>query len=85
MLDYVTQAAQGLAFAHSRGVVHRDIKPANLLVDAHGTVKVLDMGLARLDEPTTLDRLAQSGQMMGTVNYMAPEQAFDARNADAQG
>ena len=76
-LDYITQAVRGLAFAHSKGIVHRDIKPANLLVDLQGTVKILDMGLARLDDPTIDAGLTQSGQMMGTVEYMAPEQAFD--------
>ena len=46
------QAARGLAYAHDKGMVHRDIKPANLLVDRDGTVKILDMGLARFDDET---------------------------------
>lgn len=84
-VDYVAQAARGLAFAHREGVVHRDIKPANLLLDKHGVVKVLDMGLARLDDAAAMqDGLTQSGQMMGTVDYMAPEQAFDTRHVDAR-
>ena len=85
-VEYVLQAAKGLEYAHDLGVVHRDIKPSNLLLDEDGTVKVLDMGLARInigpDDETVAPKLTQSGQIMGTVDYMSPEQAEDTRNAD---
>ena len=85
-LKFVVQAAKGLAYAHSRGVIHRDIKPANLLVDENGSVQILDMGLARIEEevregPARTD-LTQMGALMGSVDYLAPEQAIDSRNAD---
>jgi formylglycine-generating enzyme required for sulfatase activity len=84
-LDWVLQVARGLAFAHDRGVVHRDIKPGNLLVDDEGTVRILDMGLARLEATEAArEPLTATGQVMGTVDFMAPEQALDLRRADGR-
>jgi serine/threonine protein kinase len=86
-VNCVLQAARGLEFAHKKGIVHRDIKPANLLMDTEGTVKILDMGLARLsfdsDSAPQTD-LTCTGTIMGTVDYMAPEQALDTKTADAR-
>lgn len=82
-ISYVLQAAQGLQYAHSRGVVHRDIKPSNLMLDADGSVKILDMGTARFgEEEKQEENLTQTGVIMGTVNYMSPEQARDAHSVD---
>lgn len=83
-VECVIQAARGLACAHERGIVHRDIKPANLLLTEPGVVKVLDLGLARIGETTESPEieLTQAGVVMGTVDFMAPEQALDARRAD---
>lgn len=82
-VDYITQAAQGLEYAHSKGVVHRDIKPSNLLLDDEGTIKVLDMGLARIGNSGEASlQLTTTGQVMGTIEYMSPEQAEDTREAD---
>jgi serine/threonine protein kinase/formylglycine-generating enzyme required for sulfatase activity len=85
---FIAQAAEGLAFAHSKGVVHRDIKPGNLLVDKEGVVKVLDLGLARFDDDALgseeQQNLTQQGLLMGTVDFMAPEQARNLRKADAK-
>ncbi len=87
-VDCIAQAARGLEHAHRLGIIHRDIKPANLLLAMDGTVKILDMGLARISSPETSpdDRasqeLTQAGTVMGTIAYLAPEQAVDTRTAD---
>jgi serine/threonine protein kinase len=87
-VDYIVQAARGLEYAHGKNIIHRDIKPSNLLLDSEGTVKVLDMGLARFNEKaeaedvTEAEGLTQSGQVMGTLDYMSPEQAQSTKTAD---
>ncbi|GLU49875.1 serine/threonine-protein kinase [Nocardiopsis ansamitocini] len=70
-LDVLCQAAQALAAAHARGIVHRDIKPGNLLVTEEGSVKLTDFGIARGNESVTL---TQTGMVMGTAQYISPEQ-----------
>jgi eukaryotic-like serine/threonine-protein kinase len=76
------QIARGLAFAHQHGVVHRDVKPQNVLLDESGTAKVTDFGIARSLDPG--DELTQAGTLLGTSDYIAPEQAsgqpVDARS-----
>lgn len=80
---YIRQAACGLQHAHEVGLVHRDIKPSNLLVDRTGTVKLLDMGLARFftDQDDLLTRKYDEN-VLGTADYLAPEQALDSHNVD---
>jgi CheY-like chemotaxis protein len=82
----IVQAARALDYAHSQGIIHRDIKPANLLRDAQGVIKVADLGLARFSD--TVGRasgegaLTQAGSIMGTVDFMSPEQALGLTSID---
>jgi serine/threonine protein kinase len=84
--SFIHQAALGLQHAHERGMVHRDIKPANLIVAREGkksVVKVLDFGLAKVTSEGQDDsNLTREGQMLGTPDYIAPEQIRDAQSAD---
>lgn len=85
-VEFVRQAALGLEYAHKKGVIHRDIKPSNLMLTDDGVIKVLDLGLARLgnepSEPVVKGELTDSNQMLGTPDYMAPEQWEDAHQVD---
>ena len=72
VLDIIAQTSRALAAAHARGLVHRDIKPGNLLITPDGQVKITDFGIARVGDQVPLTK---TGQVMGTVQYLAPEQA----------
>ncbi len=83
--DYIRQAAEGLGHAHSNGLIHRDVKPANLLVDQKNVVKVLDLGLARFtDEDRASLTVQYDENVLGTADYLAPEQAIDSHGVDAR-
>jgi len=70
-LQLAEALVDGLAFAHKAGVIHRDVKPANLMVDISGALKILDFGIARIAEYSSM---TQAGALIGTLNYMSPEQ-----------
>jgi serine/threonine-protein kinase len=85
--EYIRQAAFGLQHAHEVGMVHRDVKPANLLVDPSGTVKVLDLGLARYDADGSESQVTEkfnSNTVLGTADYLSPEQALNLHDVDAR-
>jgi serine/threonine protein kinase len=75
-LEVALEVARGLAFAHQHGIVHRDVKPQNVLLNGDGHVKVTDFGIARTVE---VDGMTQTGTVLGTSNYIAPEQATGQR------
>ena len=81
--NFIAQAAEGLQHAHDANLIHRDIKPGNLLVDPHGVVKLLDLGLALIkdDERASLT-LVHSENVLGTADYLAPEQALNSHEID---
>jgi serine/threonine protein kinase len=81
---YIRQAALGLQHAHEAGLVHRDIKPSNILVDRQGVVKLLDLGLARFshDHADLITKKYDDNHVLGTADYVAPEQTRDSHNVD---
>jgi hypothetical protein len=81
---YIRQAALGLQHVHEAGLIHRDIKPANLLLDRRGVVRVLDLGLARFyhDHQDMLTRKCEGNSILGTADYLSPEQARDSHEVD---
>ena len=84
--EYIRQAALGLEHAHRAGLIHRDIKPGNLLVDSDGVVKVMDLGLARFFDGEDKESLTlqYDEKVLGTADYLAPEQAVDSHKIDAR-
>ena len=78
-LNIMLQVCQGLGYAHRRGVIHRDIKPANIMLGKDGGVKIFDFGIAYAGN----QQLTRTGQVMGTLRYMAPEQ-FSGKSVDAR-
>ncbi|MCL4206273.1 MAG: protein kinase [Pirellulaceae bacterium] len=81
--ELMRQAAIGLQHAHEKRLVHRDIKPSNLMLTREGTVKVLDLGLALLHTPASRGaEMTAAGSMMGTADYVAPEQVTDSHTVD---
>jgi serine/threonine protein kinase len=83
--NYMYQTACGLKHAHESGLIHRDVKPANILVDRQGTVKILDMGLARFfnDQDDVITKKYDE-TVLGTADYLSPEQAIDSHNVDVR-
>jgi len=80
--EIVRQVAVALEYTHSQGFVHRDIKPSNVMLSRSGAIKLLDLGLARLQLDEGAAEMTATGQSLGTADYMAPEQVSDARSVD---
>lgn len=80
--NYIAQSAVGLEHAHEVGLIHRDIKPANLLVDRKNVVKILDLGLALFSNEEASLTMAHNENVLGTADYLAPEQAINSHNVD---
>jgi predicted Ser/Thr protein kinase len=81
-LKLIPQLCDALEYAHSRGVIHRDVKPENILIDTAGGLKVADFGLARIVGEPAAGRITRSNAVMGSLDYMAPEQRERTKEAD---
>lgn len=83
--NYVAQAAEGLLYAHQNNLIHRDVKPANLLIDEKGVIKLLDLGLALYsDDAKASLTVSHNENVLGTADYLAPEQAVNSHKVDAR-
>lgn len=83
-IEIIKQVASALQHAYEQNIVHRDIKPSNLLLKRDGTVKITDLGLARSIDDTIETNITRAGTTVGTVDYMAPEQARNSKSADTR-
>ncbi len=89
-VEYVRGAAQALAYLHSEGIYHRNVSPRNLLVNVHGRLKLANLILAKLDDEAALaemgggEQLTKQGEILGNVDYLAPEQAVDSSTIDGR-
>lgn len=83
--NYIAQAARGLQHAHDVGLIHRDVKPANLLVNSEGVIKLLDLGLALFSDDTQASlTIDYNDKVLGTADYLAPEQALNSHTVDSR-
>lgn len=83
-IDVIIQVCKALSFAHKNGIIHRDIKPENILINAEGDALVSDFGIAQLFDKSTGDQqLTGDGTIMGTIDYMSPEQKVSSKNVTA--
>jgi len=84
---YIIQAARALEHAHANGVIHRDVKPANLIADSQGLLKIVDMGLAKIQEGENEDKISMlttNTAIMGSADFMSPEQTVSTKNVDTR-